>query len=208
VVDKELERRGHAFVRYADDGNVYVRSRRAAERVMEALVGLYAKIKLQINPTKSAVALARERPFLGYSFWVTRGVVKRRVSPKALDKFKRRVRAITARMAGRSLTDVVADLRAYLPGWRGYFRLSEAASVFDALDKWIRHRLRALLLKQWKRGRTIRRELCRRGISGVTLGSAARYGRRWWYDSAQKAAQNALPPAYFDALGVPRLAPP
>jgi group II intron reverse transcriptase/maturase len=207
VVDKALERRGHTFVRFADDCNVYVRSRRAAERVMEALVGLYAKLKLQINPAKSAVALARERPFLSYSFWVTKGVVKRRIAPKALEKFKRRVRAITARMGGRSLADVVADLRAYLPGWRGYFRLSETTRVFDYLDKWIRHRLRALLLKQWKRGRTIRRELRRRGIHGATLGSAARYGRRWWYDSAQKAAQNALPLAYFDSIGVPRLLP-
>ena len=207
VVDKELERRGHTFVRYADDCNVYVRSKRAAERVMEALVGLYKTLKLQINPAKSAVALARERSFLGYSFWVTKGVVKRRVAPKALEKFKRRARAITARMGGRSLHNVVTDLRAYLPGWKGYFRLAETPSVFVGLDKWLRHRLRALLLKQWKRGRTIHRELRRRGMSGATLGSAARYGRRWWYDSAQKAAQNALPPSYFDSVGVPRLAP-
>ena len=111
VVDKELERRGHCFVRYADDCNVYVQSKRAAERVMEGLVAFYAKLKLEINPAKSAVALAWERSFLGYRFWVAAGqIVKRRVAPKALEVMKERVREITSRNGGRSLAHVVAEL--------------------------------------------------------------------------------------------------
>ena len=122
VVDKELERRGHRFVRYADDCNVYVESKRAAERVMAGLMQLYAKLKLRVNPTKSAVAPARDRSFLGYRFWVAPGkIVKRRVAPKALDKMKERVREITSRNGGRSLAQVVALLRSYLAGWKAYF---------------------------------------------------------------------------------------
>jgi group II intron reverse transcriptase/maturase len=126
VVDQQLERRGHRFVRYADDCTVYVRSKRAAERVMEGLVALYAKLKLRINPAKSAVAPARERSFLGDRFWVAPGrIVKRRVAPKALNKLKKRVRAITARNGGRSLMRVVGLRRSYLTGWKAHFRLAD-----------------------------------------------------------------------------------
>jgi RNA-directed DNA polymerase len=126
VVDKQLERRGHRFVRYADDCNVYVRSKRSAERVMAGLTQLYARLKLRINPTKSAVSPAWERSFWGYSCWVAPGkVVKRRVSPKALTKLKERIRGITSRTGGRSLTHVVSELRSYLTGWKAYFRLAD-----------------------------------------------------------------------------------
>ena len=208
VVDQQLERRGHRFVRYADDCNVYVRSKRAAERVMAGLTWLYAKLKLRINPTKSAVAPAWQRSFLGYSFWVAPGkVVKRRVAPKALTKMKERIREITSRTGGRSLTQVVALLRSYLVGWKAYFRLADTPGVFADVDQWLHRRLRMLMLKQWKRGRTIYRELQRRGVNGAALVIAARYGRSWWHVARHKALSIALPGRYFESLGVPRLAP-
>jgi len=206
-VDKELERRGHAFARYADDCNVYVRSRRAGERVMEALRRLYATLRLQVNEDKSAVARVWDRKFLGYSFWVAKGrVVKLRVAAKALDEFKERVRQITSRTGGRSLGRVAGELRAYLQGWKQYFSLANTPGIFDDLDQWIHRRLRMLQLKQWKRGRTAYRELQRRGVEGAMLRIAARYARNWWHVAAHKALHIALPGAYFDGLGVPRLA--
>ena len=134
-VDKELELRGHAFVRYADDCNVYVRSRRAGQRVMQALRHLYGKLRLQVNEEKSAVARVWDRQFLGYSFWVAAGkVVKRRVSKKALTKFKERVRQITSRSGGRSLQQVAEELRRYVLGWKAYFGLADTPGVFRDLD--------------------------------------------------------------------------
>ena len=163
-VDKELEKRGHAFVRYADDGNVYVRSRRAGERVMELLRRLYAKLRLRVNESKSAVDLATRRRLLGYSFWVAPGrVVKRRVSAKTLAALKDKVRSITRRTGGRSIEQVVEELGGYLAGWKQYYRLADTPRVFAQLDEWLRHRLRAVHLKHWKRGKTIYRELRRRG---------------------------------------------
>jgi RNA-directed DNA polymerase len=207
-VDKELERRGHRFARYADDCNVYVRSKRAGERVMEGLVALYAKLKLQINADKSAVAPARDRKFLGYSFWYAKGgVVKRRVAPKSLTAMKERVREITTRNGGRSLAQVVAELRSYLVGWKSYFRLADTPGIFADVDSWIHRRLRMLQLKQWKRGTTVYRELQRRGISGAALGIAARFARNWWRVAAHKALHIALPGRYFESLGLPRLGP-
>ena len=207
-VDKELERRGHCFVRYADDCTVYVQSKRAAERVMEGLVALYANLKLRVNPTKSAVAPAWQRSFLGYSIWVAPGkIVQRRVAPQALEKMKERIRAITSRNGGRSLARVAAELRSYLLGWKAYFRLADTPRVFATLDQWLHRRLRMLRLKQWKRGRTMYRELRRRGVGGAALGMAARFGRSWWHVAAHKALHIALPGRYFESLGVPRLAP-
>ena len=209
AVDKALERRGHRFARYADDCNVYVRSKRAGERVMEALVGLYAKLRLRVNAEKSAVAPVGTRQFLGFSFWVAPGgIVKRRVAPKALKAMKARVRQITSRTGGRSLPVVAAALRSYLGGWKAYFRLADTPGVFAAVDQWLHRRLRMLMLKQWKRGRTMHRELQRRGVGGATLGLAARFGRRWWHVAAHKALHIALPGTYFVSLGVPRLAAP
>jgi len=208
VVDKKLERRGHRFVRYADDCNVYVRSKRAAERVMVGLSELYAQLKLRVHPTKSTVAPARDRSLLGYSFWHASGmIVKRRVAPKALVKMKERVREITSRNGGRRLTHVVALLRSYLTGWKAYFRLADTPAVFARVDQWLHRRLRMLMLKQWKRGRTIYRELQRRGVSGAALGMAARFGTSWWRVAAHKALHIALPGRYFASLGLPRLAP-
>ena len=205
-VDKELEKRGHAFVRYADDCNVYVRSRRAGERVMGLLRRLYARLRLRINESKSAVDLGWNRKILGYSFWSGPGrVVKRRVASKVLETMKQRVRLITKRSGGRSVEQVVAELRGYLVGWRNYFKLAETPRIFRNIDEWIRHRLRAIHLKHWKRGTTIFRELRARGLSVTAAATVARNGRRWWRNSGM-LIHVAFPIRYFDELGVPRLA--
>jgi group II intron reverse transcriptase/maturase len=206
-VDKELEKRGHAFVRYADDSNVYVRSRRAGEDVMKTLRRLYGRLRLRINEAKSAVARPWDRKFLGYSFWVGPGrVVKRRVAPKALEAMKERVREITARNGGRSIPAVVMELRSYLAGWKQYFQLADTPSIFKGLDEWIRHRLRQAQLKQWKRGSTVYRELRARGVPDLRARAAAAHAKRWWRTGGHGALQTALPTSYYDGLGVPRLA--
>jgi group II intron reverse transcriptase/maturase len=206
-VDKELERRGHAFVRYADDLRVYVGSQRAGERVMRSLVRLFGCLRLHINPTKSAVDRAWHRPFLGFSFWVASGrAVRIRVSSQSLARMKDRVRQITIRTGGRSLVQVSEELRQYLLGWKGYFGLAETPNIFRGLDEWIRHRLRAIQLKQWKRGRTVYRELMARGVSPWLARQVAAKVRCWWRTSA-KGLNTALPITYFDELGVPHLAP-
>lgn len=205
-VDKELEKRGHAFVRYADDCNVHVRSKRAGERVRGLLRRLYERLRLRVNESKSAIDLAWNRKLLGYSFWVARGrVVKRRVARKALAAMKERVRIITRRTRGRSIGQLVQQLRSYLVGWKGYFRLADTPRIFSDLDEWIRHRLRAIHLKHWKRGRTIYRELRSRGLSDVGARRVAANGRRWWRNSGM-LINAAFPIRYFDELGVPRLA--
>jgi RNA-directed DNA polymerase len=204
-VDQELERRGHAFVRYAGDCNVYVHSRASGERVMAGLRRLYEKLHLRINEAKSAVALAAGRRFLGFEFWIRKGEVRYAVSRKALAAMKTRVRQITNRSGGRSLTQVAGELRGYLLGWKAYFRLAQTPGIFLSLDEWLRHRLRALQLAQWKRGTTIYRELRARGASESVATTVAANGRRWWRNSAM-LLNTVLPIAYFDTLGVPRLA--
>ena len=206
-VDQELEKRGLAFVRYADDCNVYVRSKRAGEDVMQTLRRLYARLRLRINEAKSAVDRPWNRTFLGYSFWVAKGrAVKRKVASNALDAMKTRVRAMTTRNGGRSLEAVFAELRSYLPGWKAYFRLADTPSIFKGLDQWIRHRLRAAQLKQWKRGTTVYRELRARGVPDRVSRAAAAQARRWWRIAAHGALHTALPTSYYDRMRVPRLA--
>jgi RNA-directed DNA polymerase len=204
-VDKELEKRGHAFVRYADDCNVYVRSRRAGEDVMKTLRRLYGRLRLRVNEAKSAVARPQDRKFLGYSFWYAKGgEVRRRVAPKALEAMKERVRAITTRNGGRSLNTVIAELRSYLAGWKQYFRLAETPRVLSDLDEWVRHRLRQVQLKQWKRGTTMYRELKRLGATEHAAREVAGNSRSWWKNSS-KLLNTALPTSYYDRMGVPRL---
>lgn len=206
-VDKELERRGHAFVRYADDANVYVRSRRAGERVMEHLRRLFARLHLRVNEEKSAVDLATHRKILGYSFWIAPGrAVKLRVAGKALTAMKNRVRRLTGRSRGRSINQIISDLRDYLPGWKRYFSLAETPGIFSALDQWIRHRLRAVHLKHWRRGRTVFRELRARGASILVAAAVAAHARRWWRNS-RLHLNTVLTARYFDGLGLPRLQP-
>jgi RNA-directed DNA polymerase len=204
-VDKELERRGHCFARYADDCNVYVRSRRSGERVMELLRGLYAKLHLTVNETKSAVASVFGRKFLGYSLWVAKGkVVQLMVAKKTLLAFKQKVRQLTGRSGGRSMAAVVARLREYLLGWKAYFALASSVSDRLRLDEWTRHRLRAIQLKHWKRGTTMFRELRSLGASRDIAAQVAANARRWWHNS-DKLVHHVLTIAHFDRLGVPRL---
>ena len=205
-VDKELEQRGHAFVRYADDLRVFVRTKRAGERVMRSLVTLFGRLRLRVNDAKSAVARATARPFLGFALWqAPGGATKLRVAPKALHTMKDRVRELTRRTRGRSLAEVVQSLAAYLNGWLGYFRVASRGKRFRELDEWIRHRLRAYQLKQWKRGPTVFRELRVRGLSADAAAQVAGNARRWWRNSAM-AINAAIPIAFFDGLGLPRLA--
>ena len=205
-VDKELEKRGLSFVRYADDLNVYVSSWRAGEDAMEMLKRLYGQLRLQINEEKSAIDRPWNRKFLGYSFWVARGrEVKRKVAPKALQKFKARVREITNRNGGRSMKSVFAELHSYITGWKQYFRLADTPGIFSGLDEWIRHRLRMVQLKQWKRGKTIYRKMKRLGAAEDVARKVAGNSRRWWKNSA-KLLNVALPNRFYDRMGVPRLA--
>jgi len=205
-LDKELERRGHRFARYADDCTVYVRSERAGERAMASVERFLAgRLKLAINKAKSAVAPPHERKFLGFSF--TGGTTpKRRIAPQAVARFKERVRAMTMRTRGASLVQIAKELSRYLIGWRGYFGFCETPSVLRRLDEWIRRRLRSLVWKQWKRGKTRFAELRRRGVernlAAQTAGSA--YGP--WRLSHSPALTIALPNKLFRQIELVSLA--
>jgi RNA-directed DNA polymerase len=204
-VDKELERRGHCFVRYADDLNVYVCSAKAGERVMKLLRKLYTGLHLTVNEAKSAVTSVIGRKFLGYSFWRSQeDEIKYRVADKPLADFKHRIRQLTRRVHGRSMADIVKRLRSYMLGWKAYFKLAQTPSVWRVLDGWIRHRLRAIHLKHWGTGRTAYRELRRLGVVRSLAACVAVNCRRWWHGSAH-LLNAALTIAYFDELGVPRL---
>lgn len=205
-VDKVLERRGHSFCRYADDCNVYVRSRRAGERVMALLRRTYGRLHLTVNEAKSAVASVFGRKFLGYAFWVAPGcVVKRRVADKAITAFKDRIRHLTPRLTGRSLAAVTQRLRSFVLGWKAYFRLAQTPKVWRELDEWMRHRLRAIQLKQWRRGRTIFRELTALGAKPEVAQRVAGNSRRWWRNSGM-LLNNVLTIKWADRIGMPRLA--
>ncbi len=204
-VDRELERRNHRFVRYADDCNVYVRSQKAGQRVMALLKRLYDKLHLKINDSKSAVTSAFGRKFLGYSLWAARkGEVKRAVSVKARETFKQRIRQLTRRSGGRSMAEVIEPLRRYVLGWKAYFGLAQTPRVWRELDEWMRHRLRAIQLKQWRRGSTIYRELRALGAPAKVAQLVAANSRCWWRNS-RMALNTVLTIAYFDRLGMPRL---
>ena len=203
-VDKALEQRGHCFVRYADDCNVYVRSRRAGERVMSLLRCCYGKLRLNVNETKSAVTSAAGRKFLGYALWRRQGEIKRSVAGQALATFKQRVRQLTRRSGGRSLVAVIDRLRPYLLGWKAYFKLAQTPSVWRKLDKWLRHRLRAIQLKHWKRGTTMYRELRKLGAPAAVAQRVAANSHCWWRNSCG-AINQVLTIGYFDQLGLPRL---
>ncbi len=203
-VDKVLEKHGHCFARYADDCNVYVRSRKAGERVMALLRRCYAKLRLKVNETKSAVASVTGRKFLGYSFWFGKEGVKRRVAAKPLATFKQRIRQLTRRSGGRSMAEVIDKLKPYLLGWKAYFGLAQTPKVWRTLDEWLRHRLRAIQLKHWKRGSTIYRELTNLGAAEHVAKRVAGNSRCWWRNS-DGDIKRVLTIAYFDKLGVPRL---
>jgi RNA-directed DNA polymerase len=203
--DRALERRGHRFARYADDSNIYVRSRRAGERVMKSLTRFIStKLKLQVNQSKSAVAEPWERKFLGFSFTRSESP-KRRIAPKAVKRFKERVRELTSRTRGISIERMAKELALYLRGWIGYFGKCETPSVLQSLEEWTRRRLRSAIWKQWKRGTVRFAELRMRGVSFPLAATTAGSAHGPWHLANSKALALALPNAYFDSLAIPRL---
>lgn len=207
-VDKELERRGHAFCRYADDCNVYVQSERAGQRVMEGMRKLYEKLRLKVNESKSTVAPATgDRKFLGYSFWLDEeGQVKRAVATKTLKTMKDRVRKMTRRPGGRSMRQVFEELGPYLRGWKNFFSLAETPRILRGLDGWIRRRLRMVQLKQWRSGRRALRLLLALGVPGYQARVIAVHPHRYWRMANHPALRIAFPTNYYDRMGIPRLA--
>jgi RNA-directed DNA polymerase len=203
-LDHELESRGHRFVRYADDCNIYVRSERAGQRVMESITCFITqKLKLKVNEAKSAVARPQERKFLGFSF--TAGPdIKRRIAPKSLERFKQRIREITRRAKGASIKTTMEELARYMRGWRGYFGFCETPEVLIALTRWVRLRLRAALWRQWKTPRRRRAALIALGVKGE-LRNTAGSGRGPWHLARSKALSVGLSNAHFKSLGLPSL---
>jgi len=204
-LDRELERRRHRFVRYADDSNIYVRSERAGQRVMKSVTRFITqKLKLKVNEAKSAVARPQERKFLGFSF--TAGPeVQRVIAPKALDRFKRRIREITRRAKGVSIETTMAELAPYMRGWRSYFGFCETPEVLVYLTRWVRLRLRAALWRQWKTPRRRRAALIQLGVRGRLADNTAGSGRGPWSLARSKALSVGLSNAHFKSLGLPSL---
>src|SRR5499427_6549841 len=203
--DRELERRGLRFARYADDCNVYVRSQRAGERVMASITRfITTKLKLKVNEQKSAVARPWERKFLGFSFTTNREP-KRRIAPKAVLRFKEKVRELTRRTRGVSIERMAEELAQYLKGWFGYFGKCQTPSVLQGLEEWTRRRLRSAIWKQWKRGTVRFAELRKRGVTKDLAARTADSAHGPWRLANSPALAMALPNAYFDSLGIPRL---
>ena len=204
-LDRELERRGHRFVRYADDCNIYVRSERAGQRVMTSITRFITqKLKLKVNEAKSAVARPQQRKFLGFSF--SNGpMVLRTIAPKALARFKQRIREITRRAKGVSLETTMAELAAYMRGWRGYFGFCETPQVLLYLIRWVRLRLRCALWRQWKTPRRRRAALIALRVSHRLSANTAGSGLGPWHIARSKALSVGLNNAYFRSLGLPSL---
>lgn len=203
-VDRELQRRGHRFVRYADDCNVYVRSRKAGERVLSALRSCYARLKLRVNEAKTAVGEVWGRKFLGYALLHPQdGWVRLGVAVPSLRRLRDRIRELSRVTVGRSLEQVAQDLRQLVPGWRAYFRLVQTPSTFVRLDRWLRTRLRVLRLRQWRHASRIYRELRALGASDALARSVASLRGGWW-GSARTGLKRVLTVRYFDQLGVPQ----
>lgn len=207
-LDKELECRGHRFVRYADDCNIYVKSWCAGERVKRSVSGFIThRLKLRVNEAKSAVDVPHKRKFLGFSFTAGRLPNRRKIAPESLRRFRARVRQLTRRNRGLSQAEQVRQLRTYLTGWRGYFGLCETASVLRDLDSWIRHRLRCVQWKRWKVYRRRQAELIRLGVNPQLAHLTAWSAKGPWRVSSTPGVRMALSNGYFDALGLPRLEP-
>jgi RNA-directed DNA polymerase len=203
-LDTELARRRLRFCRYADDCNIYVRSRRAGQRVMASVSRfLTLRLRLKVNETKSAVARPEERKFLGFS--ISNDGSERRIAPKALATFQARIRDMTRRTQGRSLPQVVEALKPYLMGWRSYFGFCQTPRVLTNLEAWTRRRLRMYLWRQWQNGQNRFRELRCRGVPKFLAAVAAGSPTGFWRMSGHPAVQMALRNHVFDSLGLPRL---
>ena len=204
-LDRELERRKHRFVRYADDCNIYVRSEHAGRRVMSSVTRFLARrLKLKVNEAKSAVARPTERKFLGFSFSNNKEP-KRRIAPKALLRCKEKIRELTRRTRGISLPQTAKELAAYLRGWKSYFGFCQTPSLLQALDEWIRRRLRSMIWKQWKHGKQRYAKLRQLGVGKDLAAQTAGSPHGPWHLAKSPALSYALPIAYFDSLGLPRL---
>jgi len=204
-LDRELEKRKHCFVRYADDCNIYVRSERAGQRVMESITRFITRrLKLKVNAEKSAVAQPGRRKFLGFS--ISHGKEsKRRIAPKALRRFEDKVRELTSRTRGKSIKQIAEELASYLRGWRSYFGFCQTPSVLGRLDQWIRRRLRSLIWRQWKRGTVRYRNLRKAGVGRDLAAQSAGSAHGAWRMANSPALAMALPNTYFDSLAIPRL---
>ena len=204
-LDRELERRKHCFVRYADDCNIYVGSQRAGQRVKQSITGfIQRRLKLKVNEAKSAVARPAERKFLGFSISNAQEP-KRRIAAKTLVRFKQKARELTERTRGISIEQMTKVLANYLRGWKSYFGFCETPSVLKALDQWIRRRLRSVIWKQWKRGRVRFAKLCALGVNKDLAAKTAGSAHGPWHLANSRALSYAFPIAYFDTLGLPRL---
>jgi RNA-directed DNA polymerase len=204
-LDRELEKRGHRFVRYADDCNIYVQSERAGQRVMESIEHFISgRLKLKVNAAKSAVARPWERKFLGFTFTSNRQP-KRRIAPKALARFTQKVRDLTRRTRGISVGTMVEQLSSYLRGWGSYFGFCQTPSVLDGLNSWIHRRLRCFQWKQWKRGKRRFAELRRLGVGKSLAAKTAGSSHGPWRISRSPALSYSMPDAFWERLGLPRL---
>ena len=201
-LDKELERRGHKFCRYADDANIYVATRRSGERVMSSITGyLSERLKLTVNQGKSAVDRPWNRSFLSYG--MTRHLKPRlNVAKKAVKRFKASLRTIFRRGRGKNIQTTIEETTPKVRGWITYFRYSEVKGIFDELDGWLRRKLRRILWKQWKQPRTRAKNLMRRGLSKETAWKSATNGRGPWWNAGAAHMHKILPKSYFDKLGL------
>ena len=204
-LDRELDRRGHRYLRYADDCNIYVRSQRAGQRAMKGITRfIMNKLKLKVNETKSAVARPQERKFLGFSFSAG-PEVKRIIAPQALERFRHRIREVTRRAKGVSMETTIAELAPYLRGWSSYFGFCETPDELKYLTRWVRLRLRAAMWRQWKTPRRRRAALLSLGVRPQLANNTAGSGRGPWYLARAKALSVGLSNAYFKSLGLPTL---
>lgn len=201
-LDKELERRGHKFCRYADDCNIYVRSRLSGERVLKSITEfLNKRLRLKVNAEKSAVGRVWERKFLGYTMtWNRKPRLK--VAKTVLTRFKQKIRVIMRMGRGRSLTQVVKEMNPLLRGWIQYFRLAEVKGIFEELDGWLRRKLRCLLWRRWKRPKARRKELMKRGLKQERAWKSSGNGRGPWYNAGASHMNEAFPKQFFDRMGL------
>jgi len=201
-LDKELERRGHAFCRYADDCNIYVRSKRAGKRVLESITQFLEKrLKLRVNPEKSAVDRPWNRKFLGYSLTWHKDP-KLKVAPESIARLKEKLRERFHQGRGRNLERFIQSLEPLLKGWINYFRLAEVIGIFEELDQWIRRKLRDIVWRQWKRPFTRAKNLMKRGLDELRAWTSAYNGRGPWWNAGASHMNQAFPKKFFDRLGL------
>jgi RNA-directed DNA polymerase len=205
LLDKELEQRGHKYCRFADDCNVYVHSKRAGDRVMKSLVAFITKkLKLKVNEQKSGVDKVYRRQFLGFSF--TSGKMpKRRISPKAINKFKEKVQKLTLASKGMCMENVINQLSKYIKGWLAYFKHCETPHTLADLESWMRRKLRCAYWRQWKNGENRAKQLRKLGVGKNLATQTAGTNKGPWHSSMSPALSIALSNAYFENLGLPRL---